>query len=407
MADATFGSHEPIRVIRVLRDPDWRLKISDIIDFHQVMKTAKTMKLRDIETQSATLLRELLERVPFLKVASPRKGSPFSANALDRADQRVKVALGQRTWTLVVETRRLGQPREVRLAALELRNRLVHARGGRSQYGVLLAPFISEASAQICAEAGIGYADLAVNARLSFDQIFIETRGAGNPFREKRESRSLFTAKAGRILRVLLTPHLRPWKVTELHLAAGVSLGQVSNVRKLLVDGEWAVAQPGGMRLTKPEQLARAWQASYAPRPRARETAYTLLHGEALDSAMRTALAEAGSGAHAVLASYSAAQWLAPYARQATRYFYADAQGADVLKRHLGLQSVPSGENVVLLEPREDDVFSGRIEAAPGIWCAGLVQTWLDLSAAGERGAEAAEHLLSEKLLPAWKEAAA
>lgn len=371
------------------------------------MKMVKIMKPRDIETQSITMLRELLERVPFLRVASPRKGSPASANELDRADQRVKVALGERAWTLVVQTRRLGQPREVRLAALELRNRVAHATVERPQYGVLLAPYISEASAQICAEAGIGYADLAGNARLSFDQVFIETRGAGNPFREKRESRSLFTAKAGRILRVLLTPPLRPWKVTELHLVAGVSLGHVSNVRKLLVDGEWAVARSDGIRLVKPEELARAWQASYTPRLRAQEMAYTLLHGEALDTAVRIALAEAGSGAHAVLASYSAAHWLAPYARQATHYFYADAPGSTVLKRHLGLQPVPSGENVVLLEPREDDVFSGRILAAPGIWCTGPVQTWLDLSAAGERGAEAAEHLLSEKLLPAWKEAAA
>jgi hypothetical protein len=120
----------------------------------------------------------------------------------------------------------------------------------------------------------------------------------------------------------------------------------------------------------------------------------------------RMALAEAGKGEHAVLASYSAARWFAPYARQATQFFYADKKGAEILKRHLQLQPVSRGENVVLLEPREDDVFSGRVEAAPGIWCSGLMQTWLDLSVAGERGGEAAEHLLREKLLPAWKEVA-
>ena len=108
-----------------------------------------------------------------------------------------------------------------------------------------------------------------------------------------------------------------------------------------------------------------------------------------------------------MLASYSAAQWLAPYARQATQYFYADQQGAEILKRHLQLQTVQRGENVVVLEPREDDVFSGRVEAAPGIWCSGLMQTWLDLSVAGERGGEAAEHLLQETLLPGWKAAEA
>jgi hypothetical protein len=154
-----------------------------------------------------------------------------------------------------------------------------------------------------------------------------------------------------------------------------VSLGQVSNVRKLLLDREWAEADEAGLRLSKPEEVARAWQSSYEARPDSRETAYTLLHGEAFERAMRAALAEAGQGAHAVLASYSAARWLAPYARQAAELFYADESGREILKRHLQLQPVARGENVVLIEPREDDVFSGRVEAAPGVWCSGLAVT--------------------------------
>ena len=37
-----------------------------------------------------------------------------------------------------------------------------------------------------------------------------------------------------------MTPPMRAWKVTELRDAAGVSLGQVSAVRKLLLHQEWA-----------------------------------------------------------------------------------------------------------------------------------------------------------------------
>lgn len=370
------------------------------------MKTIEILKERDFESQFVVLLRGLLGRVPSLKLASLKKDARVSPHSPDRADRVVQVTAGDRPWTLVVEEKRLGQPREVRMAVMQLERYLKHLPKNEAHYGLLLAPFISEESAKICIEAGIGYADLAGNARLAFDQIFIETRGADNPFREKREKRSLFSPRAAQVLRVLLTPPLRAWKVTELAEAAGVSLGQVSNVRKLLLDREWAVASDAGLRLSKPEELARAWQSSYEPRPRSRETAYTLLHGEALDTAMRAALAEAGKGEHAVLASYSAARWFAPYTRQATQFFYADKQGAEILKRHLQLQSVSRGENVVVLEPREDDVFSSRVEAAPGIWCSGLIQTWLDLTVAGERGGEAAEHLLREKLLPAWKEVA-
>lgn len=364
------------------------------------MKPIEKMKHSDFEQQIESLMRDLLGRVPFLKVKSFQRMAEVYGS---QPDWLVEMEAGERPWVLVVEGKQHGQPREVRNGLLQLQ-RFLDQTKGKPCYGVMIAPFLSAESAQLCTEAKVGYADLAGNARLSFDQVFIELHAADNPFRVKRHLRSLFTAKAGRMLRVLLTPPLRAWKVTELAAAAGVSLGQVSNVRKLLFDREWAVVSDAGLRLGKPEELARAWQSSYEPRSRSRETAYTLLHGEALEDAMRAALVEAGKGAHAVLASYSAAQWFAPYARQATQFFYADKQGAEILKQNLQLQPVSRGENVVLLEPREDDVFSGRVEAGPGIWCSGLVQTWLDLSVAGERGGEAAEHLLRGKLLPAWKE---
>lgn len=366
------------------------------------MKQSKELKNVDFEQKVEDLLKELCARVPFLQIKLLQRETSVSGY---RPDWLMEVEVGGRPWVCVVEGEQHGHLREVRNGLLQLRSVLDHAQG-RNCYGLLVAPFLSEESARLCTEAGVGYADLAGNVRLSFDQVFIEMRVADNPFREKRYLRSLFGAKTGRVLGVLLTPPLRAWKVTELATAAKVSLGQVSNVRKLLLDHEWAAVGADGLRLSKPEELARAWQKSYEPRPRSHETGYTLLHGESLEAAMRAALVEAGKGAHAVLASYSAAQWIAPYARQATQYFYADEQGANILKQHLHLRPVERGENVVLLEPREDDVFAGRVEAAPGVWCSGLAQTWLDLSVAGERGSEAAEHLLREKLLPAWMEVA-
>lgn len=367
-----------------------------------MMKQPEKLKHNDFTAKIQLLLKELCASVPFLKVKSlkPAKEVPGI-----QPDWLMNVEAAGRPWVWAVASKWNGQPREVRNGLLQLRSFLNCQAKGKDWYGVLVAPYLSKESARLCVEAGIGYADLAGNAWLSFDKVFIEKHAVDNPFRAQRQLRSLFGAKAGRVLRVLLTPPLKAWKVTELVEAASVSLGLVSNVRKLLLSHEWAVVSGDGMRLSKPEELARAWQNAYESRPRSREAAYTLLHGETQEKAMRAALAEAGKGAHAVLASYSAASWYAPYARQATQFFYADEQGAKIVKRHLQLQPVERGENVVLIEPREDDVFIGRVEAAPGIWCSGLVQTWLDLSAAGERGGEAAEHLLQTKLLPAWKEA--
>ena len=181
------------------------------------MKVAEKVKTTMFDEQIEHLLRDLLGRVPFLKVKSfQRMAEVFGS----QPDWLVEVEVGDRRWVLVVEGKQHGQPREVRNGLLQLQ-RFQDQTPGKSCYGVMVATFLSAESAHLCTQAKVGYADLAGNARLSFDQVFIELQVADNPFRVKRHLRSLFTAKAGRVLRVLLTPPLRAWKVTEL-AAAGL-----------------------------------------------------------------------------------------------------------------------------------------------------------------------------------------
>ena len=128
-------------------------------------------------------------------------------------------------------------------------------------YGVFMAPYISSQSAAICEKAGIGYADLAGNCRLVFGQVYIERRDWPNPSIVKRELRSLFTPKASRILSVLLIDPKRSWKVLDLAREARVSLGQASNVKKLLEAREWVERSTKGLRLSHPEEVLRRGRA--------------------------------------------------------------------------------------------------------------------------------------------------
>lgn len=367
-----------------------------------MLKPLEKLKEADLEARILIALNEICSSVPFLKLISSRREVAYLGM---RPDLVIDLSAGERRWEWIVECKLKAQPKELRNVLPYLQS-VIEKPSDHGRYAILATPFLSEESRRLCAETGIGYVDLAGNVRLSFDQVYIERRAQDNPFREKRSLRSLFSAKAGRVLRVLLTPPLRAWKVKELEKAAGVSLGQVSNVRKLLLEGEWAEVAEGGLLLSKPEALTRAWLESYEPALLSKESCYTMLEGSELDNALRTALKESGDGAHAVLASYSAARWFAPYTRQGTLYLYADRAGKEILKHSLGLRAVESGGNVVLLEPREDDVFSGRVEASQGLWCSSLVQTWLDLSVAGERGAEAAEVLFQQKLAAGWRKSA-
>ena len=75
-----------------------------------------------------------------------------------------------------------------------------------------------------------------------------------------------------------------------------------------------------------------------------------------------------------------------------------------MLRKRLKLEPADKGGNVSITRVSDQGVFLDRIEPAPSIWTTGLVQTYLDLYASGERGAEAAEHLLREKMMPLWKD---
>jgi hypothetical protein len=155
-------------------------------------------------------------------------------------------------------------------------------------------------------------------------------------------------------------------------------------------------------RTSRPDDLLDAWKSMYARRADHRARYYTPLHGKDFEDATRAALHAAGKGAHAVLSSHSAARWIAPYVSMGTTTFYADSRGEEILRDKLQLALVSRGENVVIETPRDDDVLFARIEAAPGVWATNYIQTYLDLSVSGERGAEAAEHLRLTKITPTW-----
>jgi hypothetical protein len=186
--------------------------------------------------------------------------------------------------------------------------------------------------------------------------------------------------------------------VTELAETAGVSLGHVSNVRAGLLDREWGQVSDKGLFLSQPDALLDAWRDAYEPPAGKRLSFYTTLHGGAFEEAARRVLQSRSENSKAVFASFSAAHWLAPYGRTGVQYFYANNPGLEGLKTKLKLSSISKGENVVVTLPNDHGLFGDVIEPAPGAVCTGLIQTYLDLTAAGERGREAAEHLRREKL---------
>jgi hypothetical protein len=165
-----------------------------------------------------------------------------------------------------------------------------------------------------------------------------------------------------------------------------------------LLDREWARVSEHGLVLSEPDALLATWRDDYEPVAGVRVPSYTPLHGSAFEAAARDVLDAHSEQGRAMFASFSAAHWLAPYGRTGTQYFYADSAGLKRLTDRLKLSPSPKGENVVVTIPKDEGLFRDTVEPARGAVCTGAVQTYLDLSAAGERGQEAAEHLRQAKL---------
>lgn len=359
----------------------------------------KSREPREVEDAWPPLLRSLLEASP---IVSDLVIDPVPDRADGSHDGVADFSIDGQPHRLIVECKSSGQPRYVRDAIVRLGREVFRAIGPIR--GLVVAPFISPASRDILGETNIGWLDLAGNARIVFPRLHIEISKADrDPFATRREQRSLFFPKSARLLKLLLHDPHRSWKVVDLAAQTGVSVGQVSNVRRALIEREWATAEPGeGFRLAQPEALLDAWRDDGLHAPGVALRGHTVKHGRALETAIEAVFADPqlGGDSRVLLASHSVARRAAPYARVAGEYFYASPIGIALLKRHLEITPTDRGENVTIYRPNDEVLWQETMELGTMLRGTGPIQTYLDLLLTGERGREAAEHWRVEKIKP-------
>ena len=252
-------------------------------------------------------LRACLQRVPFLEIDSLESGLNLGDAPMDIvADVRV----AEQRQRLAIEVKSNGQPRVARTAAYRLARVLESDPG---LYGVFAAPYISTRTAEICIQEKIGYLDLAGNCRLTFGQVYIEQQGNPNPFAEKRDLRSLYSPKAARVLRVLLTDPKKPWRIQAIAEEADVSLGQVANVKSLLEAREWLGSSEAGLLLKDPGSLLAEWAENSNYRKNVSRNYYTLKSVAEIEADLAKACD--GEGIRYALTGFSGAARYAPSVR--------------------------------------------------------------------------------------------
>ena len=337
------------------------------------------MKIKMGEEAAFQALKECLEEIPFFQLADV----PTVENA-SRPDFRMGVRIQNRSLTILAEYKPSGQPRLARDAALQIKHWLDN---GQGDYGVFTAPYISPEAAAICKDAGIGYLDLAGNCLLSFETIYVYREGKPNSNIQRRELRSLYSPKAERILRVLLSRPQQSWKTETLAEAAKVSFGQVANVKKFLEDREWLAPNGDGIRLKNLGAVLDEWAAQYRFGRNQLVDYYALT--EVSECEYQLAEACQRQGMRYALTAFSGAARLAPAVRYQRAVVYVEGD-MNALTVSLGWKPVTSGANVSLLVPYDEGVFFDSREM-DGTQLVTPVQIYLDLQNYRNRGQEAAQ----------------
>ena len=331
-----------------------------------------------------------LQRIPEL---TDIQVAPETWTEKPRADLLVSFRKQNDRKTLLVQVGSSGQRRLARAAAnlfIALRSKWPDT------YGVFVAPYVSNASAEICKDNKIGYIDFVGNCWLHFDSIFMEIKGNPNRFRGKSELKSLFKPKTERILRALLHEPRRQWSTMELAEAAVVSPGQVSNVRKLLLEREWIQDQKRGIKLIEPLQLLDSWLTNYQSNRSTVYEFYDMGSASEIEATIAT-ICNQMQTKHA-FTGFSGASRYAPFTTYKTVTVYMDNVNAS----NLPFKPVTSGANVRIISPYDEGVYYGT-RTIRGQTVASAIQCYLDLKNEKARGEEAAGALLEQVIKPSWQ----
>lgn len=354
------------------------------------------MKKSEVRNRVDEALHSCLEEVPFLSVRSVRREPEEAAGQRHDMVARLEGPDGLVNFLIVAKGN--GQPRFARSAAQQLRR---STEGREDSYGLFIAPVISERTACLLKDEDVGFVDLAGNCRICFEKVYLRREGRDNPFAKKRELKSLFARKANRVLRPLLKAPGRFWTTTELSEEVDVSLGHVSNVRRVLLNEEWAEEEKkhstDGSRASLKE-----WERSYGDQKQGRHLFYSFDSPADVEKEVGEYGGKTQDLRYA-LTAFSGAERFAPHVRYQKASLYVEPRKIGDVAEACSLRQVESGETVELIEPYDEGVFYDQTRVE-GVQIASPIQLYLDLRARPGRGEEAAETLLNETIRPSWKQ---
>jgi len=337
-------------------------------------------------TEFEKKIKELLCQIPSLTIIKTSFNTRIFSDY--KADLIIELSYNNKKKTLIVETKNVGEPRYIRSSIQQLSSYTAQI---PNTYGIIAASFISERTGEICKKANFGYIDLSGNCYLSFNSIYIEKTNFLNVFKEKKEVKSLFSRKASRILRALLTETEKTWTQKNLSEKSETSIGLTNRLVKKLYSLEHIdFDQNKAISIKKPANLLDIWRESYSYKDNQIVGYYSPLSQNEFETRLIKYMEKRPEDQYA-LTLFSGASLIAPYVRQAQTFFYF-LGNEENLKKEMDLKPVVSGANVLILSPYDEGVlYAPQIISRRNV--VSNVQLYLDLYNYRGRGREQAEHL--------------
>jgi hypothetical protein len=369
----------------------------------------KPQDAKNLESSLASKLEEILGGIAWLSSVEVQVNPADYGRAFDFL-AGIALPRGNRI-ELWVECK--DMPKPSRFPYLGLENRFRQDGSKLVRVPTLAAPYISPRMAEMCEKHGWSWFDLAGNCRITVPEL-LHIERTGNKAvhsRPKKGNANLSTHESARLLRVLMAPENagKRWTQRELQDACEpkVSLGKVNTLVSYLREQAYLVDQPGGgVRMHDYEGLLKKWRDAYAYEEHRQLNCFTLGDRKSISNKLADGCSDSSENSGgACLASFSAADHLAPHVRQSRTWIYVRARDTREVQKVLAAKEVDSGANLVILETADEGVFNGVRFGTDGVPTTSALQSYLDLWQAGGRGEEAATAIMNQCLKPVWEAA--
>ena len=330
--------------------------------------------------ESISVLKELLGRVPVVE----------DIQIADESEHGFTVILQERgsgSFEIHVTCLKRAVPSSVKEVVSQSNGQL---------YCIIMAPYISDASAKICETYGVGYCDLSGNCLIQMDSIYISNKGNPNRYPVENHAKTIFKSSAkttSLILRELMKDVSKRWKIKELAEKVGCSIGMVSRVKRYLCEQSWAVMDSSGLHITDAESLMKEWSRAYEI-PEA-ISCYTIESIPRFEE--KCYAAYRNNGVSLCLTGFSGGVRYAPVVRYTKAHVWVDRKDITDFLNLTECKKVDSGANVTVYIADSDEVFVDCREINQSR-VASPVQVYLDCMQLKGRGEEMAEAVFSKEI---------